>query len=400
MSDTRRSEHAYRLDNTDPSLAPHLFETLKAIQASEPVAWSDAVGGFWMLTKYADVTAAANDWEAFTVEEGHTIPMTGKSVMLPLAEVDPPMHTPWRRFLMPYFTPKTVESYRPQIESIVAQAFEDALDRGEGDLCDVARRVPTSTISAILGFKQDASYISDITEEWLASAGDSAHRERAVKAAAAVEDVVKEEVAARRGKPVGDVLGEIMQAEIDGRPLTDDELLGLCIVFIVAGHGTTVDGIANTVHRLLAEPGLLESLQADRSRIAKVIDESLRINPPVWNMARTCRKDAEVRGVEIVPGEKVMLTFGAGNYDTDKFENPDVFDPDRPGVHGHLTFGFGRHRCIGEALAKLEMTIVVEYILDHLPDLVLAGEVTPRSTFTTYGVTSLPVRRAIHPARS
>ncbi|MGJ3558274.1 cytochrome P450 [Streptomyces sp. INA 01156] len=99
-----------------------------------------------------------------------------------------------------------------------------------------------------------------------------------------------------------------------------------------------------------------------------------------------------MRGVGICPGEKVMLTFGAGNYDPEKFAEPDRFDPDRPGVHGHLTFGFGRHRCIGEALAKLEITVVLEYILDRLPDLALDGEVTARTYFTTYGFTTLPVR--------
>ncbi|WP_406358769.1 cytochrome P450 [Streptomyces sp. NBC_01635] len=390
MTESRKSEHAYHLDNTDPSLAPHLFETLKDVQRKCPVAWSDAGDGFWMLTKYADITAAANDWETYTVEEGHTIPSTGKSVMLPLAEVDPPLHTPWRRFLVPYFTPKTVESYRPVIERIVEDAFSDLAARGRGDLVfDVARKVPTSTISAILGFDQDGNHISDIVDEWMASTGDP---ERARSAAAAVETVVKEEIGKRRGKPAEDVLGRIMEGEIEGAPLTDDELLGLCIVFIVAGHGTTVDGITNTVHRVLAEPGLMAALQADRSRLGKVIDESLRINPPVWNMGRTARKDAEVRGVGICPGEKVMLTFGAGNYDPEKFEEPDRFDPDRPGVHGHLTFGFGRHRCIGEALAKLEITIVLEYILDGLPDLALDGKVTARTYFTTYGFTALPVR--------
>ncbi|MFF0110123.1 cytochrome P450 [Streptomyces hirsutus] len=390
MTESRKSEHAYHLDNTDPSLAPHLFETLKDVQGKCPVAWSDAVGGFWMLTKYADITAAANDWETYTVEQGHTIPSTGKSVMLPLAEVDPPLHTPWRRFLVPYFTPKTVESYRPVIGRIVEDAFAGLTASGRGDLVfDVARKVPTSTISAILGFDQDGNYISDIVDEWMASTGDP---ERARSAAAAVEAVVREEIDKRRGKPAEDVLGRIMQGEIEGAPLTDDELLGLCIVFIVAGHGTTVDGITNTVHRVLAEPGLMASLQADRSRLGKVVDESLRINPPVWNMGRTARKDTEVRGVGICPGEKVMLTFGAGNYDPEKFEEPDRFDPDRPGVHGHLTFGFGRHRCIGEALAKLEITIVLEYILDRLPDLALDGEVTARTYFTTYGFTALPVR--------
>ncbi|MGJ3558272.1 hypothetical protein ACR6C2_02075 [Streptomyces sp. INA 01156] len=130
MTESRKSEHAYHLDNTDPSLAPHLFETLKDVQGKCPVAWSDAGDGFWMLTKYADITAAANDWETYTVEEGHTIPSTGKSVMLPLAEVDPPLHTPWRRFLVPYFTPKTVAGYRPVIERIVEDAFSDLAARG------------------------------------------------------------------------------------------------------------------------------------------------------------------------------------------------------------------------------------------------------------------------------
>ncbi|MEU6526163.1 cytochrome P450 [Streptomyces sp. NPDC046924] len=390
MTESRKSEHAYHLDNTDPSLAPHLFETLKDVQGKCPVAWSDAGDGFWMLTKYADITAAANDWETYTVEEGHTIPSTGKSVMLPLAEVDPPLHTPWRRFLVPYFTPKTVEGYRPVIERIVEDAFSGLAASGRGDLVfDVARKVPTATISAILGFEQDGNHISDIVDEWMASTGDP---QRARRAADAVEAVVREEIGKRRGKPAEDVLGRIMEGEVEGAPLTDDELLGLCIVFIVAGHGTTVDGITNTVHRVLAEPGLLAALQADRSRLGKVIDESLRIHPPVWNMGRTARKDAEVRGVGICPGEKVMLTFGAGNYDPEKFAEPDRFDPDRPGVHGHLTFGFGRHRCIGEALAKLEIAIVLEYVLDRLPDLVLDGEVTARTYFTTYGFTALPVR--------
>ncbi|GAA4752929.1 cytochrome P450 [Nocardioides endophyticus] len=391
---TEPRQPAYHFDNTDPSLAPHLFDTLKAAQADHPVAWSDAVGGFWMLTKYADITAAANDWESYTVEEGHTIPMTGKSVMLPLAEVDPPLHTTWRKFLVPYFTPKSLEKWKPRIAAIIEDAFADLEATGSGDIVhEVAHRVPTSSISAILGFTQDWNYVSDITEEWMASAGDTAHPERAAIAAAAVEAVVKEEITRRRGKPAEDVLGEIMAAEVDGKPITDQELLGLCIVFIVAGHGTTVDGISNTIHRILVEPGLFAALKADRSTLPNVIDESLRINPPVWNMGRTARKEVEVRGVSITPGDKVMLTFGAGNYDSEKFADPDVFDPDRPGVHGHLTFGYGRHRCIGETLAKLEIRLVVEHLLDRLPDLELAGPAEPRSHFSTYGLSQLPVRR-------
>lgn len=391
MTDERKAARAVRFDNTDPSIAPHLFETLQDMQSKCPVAWSDAIGGFWAVTKYDDVKKAASDWESFTVEEGHTLPSTGKSVMLPVAEVDPPEHTAWRKFLLPYFTPKNLEQWKPQIRDIIRDAFAGVRENGTGDVVgEVANRVPTSVISAILGFTQDWAYISDITEEWLASAGQP---ERAQKAAAAVEAVVREEVAARRGREPDDILGQIMQATVDGRPISEQELLGLCIVFIVAGHGTTVDGIANTLHWVLSEPKLLEELRADRSLIGAVINESLRISPPVWNMARTARAEAEIGDVRICPGEKVMLTFGAANYDPDVFEDPTAFDPLRPGVAQHLTFGFGRHRCLGEGLAKLEITMVLEHILDELPDLEIAGPVEPRSHFTSYGLASLPVRR-------
>jgi cytochrome P450 len=401
MGDDRKAKHAYPLDNTDPSIAPHLFTTLQDIQATCPVAWSDAVGGFWALSKYGDITQAANDWQTYTVEEGHTIPSTGKSVMLPIAEVDPPEHTAWRKYLLGYFSPNELTKWIPQIRQIIADAFADLESIGRGDLVhEVAHRVPTSVISAMLGFTQDWDYISDITEEWMASTGDTANPERAKKAAAAVEDVVRREIEARRGRPPADMLGAIMAGEVNGAPIGDQELLGLCIVFIVAGHGTTVDGIANTVHRILAEPGLFDRLKADRSILANVIDESLRLSPPVWNMGRTARLEAEVRGASICPGEKVMLLYGAGNYDEEKFADPWTFDHDRPGVHGHLTFGYGRHRCIGESLAKLEIRLVLEHVLDNLPDLELDGPVDVRTHFTTYGLTRLPVRRASLAARA
>ena len=116
MADDRKTAHAYHLDNTDQTLAPHLFSLLQEMQRKCPVAWSDAVGGFWALSKYEDITRAANDWQTYTVEEGHTIPSTGKSVMLPIAEVDPPEHTAWRKYLLSYFSPNGLTKWIPQIQ--------------------------------------------------------------------------------------------------------------------------------------------------------------------------------------------------------------------------------------------------------------------------------------------
>jgi cytochrome P450 len=109
-------------------------------------------------------------------------------------------------------------------------------------------------------------------------------------------------------------------------------------------------------------------------------------------MARTVKADTEVRGARMCPGEKVMLAYAAANRDPEKFEYPDVFDIDRPGLSQHQAFGTGRHRCIGEGLARLELQLVLEYTLDHLPDLQVAGEVRWAHTMNSHGLAALPVR--------
>jgi cytochrome P450 len=146
------------------------------------------------------------------------------------------------------------------------------------------------------------------------------------------------------------------------------------------------------LYRLVSEPGLKERVRADRSLVDKVIDETLRLHPPVWNMGRTIREETEVRGASLCPGEKVMLVYGGANRDPEKFENPHDFDIDRPGITQHLTFGSGRHRCIGEALARLELRITLNYVLDTIPDVELGGTPVFGGGTNQYGPRSMPIR--------
>jgi cytochrome P450 len=389
----RKAGRRVALDNTDPALAPRLFETLAEVQSACPVAWSDAAGGFWALTKHADIAVASNDWETFTVTEGITIPETGKTVQLIPAEIDPPEHTAYRRFVLPSFTPRGLARWRPELERIVADAFAGFGQTGEGDLIEVARRVPILAICLLLGVKQDWNYIQRLGEAYLVTTSDTGNRTSAVEAAAELERILKQEIADRRAHPGDDLLSQYLQAEVLGQPLDDRQALGLSMLLITAGHSTTADGIGTLLLRVMTEPGLRERLLADRSIAARVIDESLRVDPPVWNMARTVKAETEVRGALLCPGEKVMLAYGAANRDPDKFEHPDAFDIDRPGLSQHQSFGTGRHRCIGEGLARLELQLVLEYMLDHLPDLRLAGEVSWAMTMSGRGLTALPARR-------
>jgi cytochrome P450 len=376
-------------DNTDPDVIRDLYPRVAEVQARCPVAWSDASGGFWMFTKYEDIVRASRDWETYTVTQGIMIPPTGASMPVIPAELDPPRHTMLRKLVLPDFTDKSLQPWIPGLRQILADAFAPLLPLGKADIVvDVARPVPVLAICLVLGIDSDWRRIRRLAEQFLAAIG----KQEARRKAAELEGFLEEEIDARRGKPVRDLLGKYVNAEVDGETIPPRELLGLVQLLVVAGHETTVNGMGMMLYRLCAEPGLRERVLADRSLVDKVIDETLRLHPPVWNMGRTVREATTVRGASLCPGEKVMLVYGGANRDADKFENPAAFDIDRPGVTQHLTFGSGRHRCIGEALARLEMRLALTYVLDTVPDIELNGDPVFGGGTSQYGPRSVPVR--------
>jgi len=389
MAERTSRPESVAFDNTDPELLDHLYPRLAQVQGRCPVAWSDASDGFWMLTKYDDIVEASRDWQTFTVTKGIMIPATGASMPVIPAELDPPRHTKLRKLVLPNFTDKALKAWVPGLRQIIADAFAPLLPLGQADVVvDIARPVPVLAICLILGIDRDWRQIRKLAEEFLAATGK---REARTKAAE-LEALLEEEIEARRGQPVRDLLGAYVNAEIDGETIPPHELLGLVQLIVVAGHETTVNGMGMLMYRLCAEPGLRERVLAERTLVDKVIDETLRLHPPVWNMGRTVREETIMRGAVLCPGEKVMLAYGAANRDPDKFQDPDTFDIDRAGITQHLTFGSGRHRCIGEALARLELRLTLDYILDTIPDVKLNGQPVFGGGTNQYGPRSLPVR--------
>ena len=390
MTTSTNRPEAVSFDNTDPALLENLYEQIEDVQGKCPVAWSDSSGGFWMLTKYDDVVEASRDWETFTVTEGIMIPPTGKTMPVIPAELDPPRHGKLRKLVLPNFTDKALEPWVPGIRRILTEAFAPLLPSGRADIVqEVARPVPVLAICLVLGIDRDWHEIRRLAEEFLAATGKP---EIARQKAEALEAFLEEEIQARRGKPVTDLLGAYVNAEIDGEPLPDHEILGLVQLLVVAGHETTVNGMGMMLYRLVSEPGLRDRVLADRSLVDKIIDETLRLHPPVWNMGRTVRSETEMRGTAMCPGERVMLVYGGANRDPDKFEHPAQFDVDRPGITQHLTFGSGRHRCIGESLARLELRLTLNYVLDTIPDVELDGAPTFGGGTNQFGPRSMPVR--------
>jgi cytochrome P450 len=190
-----------------------------------------------------------------------------------------------------------------------------------------------------------------------------------------------------------DTLTALLTADLDGRVLSDEEMLGFMMFLFIAGSQTTTLLIGNLVFRLLQHPDQLELVRNDRSLIPAAVEESLRYDAPVHGLFRTNTADTELHGVTIPANTKVMCSFFSANMDPDAWENPDRFDVTRDleTLRKHYSFGKGIHYCMGAPLSRIEAAVALELILDRLPNLRLTGEPTEISAHVLHGVDTLPV---------
>lgn len=380
-------------DHGNVDLIPRMHDVLADLRERCPVGWSEHYGGFWHLTKYEDVVKASRDHTVFSTAQGITIPPTGSSMRVVPAEMDPPEHTAYRKLLMPYFTAATVESTAGDlVRDIVRNCFDGFVADGRTDLAKtVSEAVPPLVLAAYLGLDDSASHeMRELAKNFLSNAGVSLEEKQA--AAKEFEAFVQREIDARLVTPTGDLLSEIVHLKVDGEQIAPEVLLGMVRLMISAGHETTVHGIASMCYRVASDPELRDQLIADPSLRPKAVQEALRMDPPVMYMARTTVAEHELRGEHLHTGDKVMLCYGAANRDPDRFADPDTFDVHRDN-RTHLTFGTGRHRCLGEHLANAELTAVLDQLLSRTPDVALdpAGAVEWSGGGITRGVCRLEV---------
>lgn len=393
MSDYSAFEPVPPFDYRDESIRVREHEYLRKQREKCPVMHSSEFGGFWALTKFDDIVAAAHDHEAFTTTDGPTIPPFGRPYASKPLTSDPPEHGKYRKVLQPYFTAAAVQAMEPLVREIVTDRIAGLSGRREADfMLELGYPVPAEVMAATLGVGRevagDISLMNQKTQH-AAVTGDTAGT---AEVQARIVKFLTKEIDARRTEPNGDLLSTIVHCTIDGAPITDDIRYGMATMLIVAGTDTTVSGITNTLALLAGFPAnYRRSLLDDRGKLLAFINEALRYDAPVLGLARTVRKPVCMRGVELRPGERVLLLWGSGNHDADRFADPETFDPDRRET-SNLTFGYGRHRCLGDHLAKLEIRVVVEAVLTHMPDYRLAdGEPVPPRTDLEHGPRSLPV---------
>jgi cytochrome P450 len=377
-------------DVTDPGLGERLYEFYDDVRARCPVAHVDRHGGFWMVTRHEDVSAAARDYSRFTTREGVMIPpIKFADRALPI-DSDPPEHTALRKVLLPFFTRRAVAQHADPMRRIVIQLIDEIAPLGHADLVPaLAEQVPPIVLAMLLGIPEaDWPRMRALTVDMLRSRYDNPSA--AAAALAAFESYTNNLLDERSAGDGDDLVSVITHAVIDGGPISRSDAHGLVHMLIGAGHETTVNGISNILYHLVSVQGLLAEVRKDPDVLGTVIDESLRYDAPVQFLARTALADTELSGTPIRSGDRLALMWGAASRDPEAFDAPAEFRWAR-GQNRHLAFGIGHHRCIGEHLARLEMQIVAEEVVRRLPRLRLAGKATWRPRSNNRGLSALPV---------
>jgi cytochrome P450 len=350
----------YDFDFHGPALDT-VFDDYVQMHEQCPVSWSNRYGGFWSLATYEDVHAAEHDWDTYSVAPSMILPSFGTDRPLIPLDVDPPDLTPYRKTLLPFFTPQRMDALLPRTHELARQLLDDVAGQEVFDASVFSRMLPTMVFSEYCGFPVEDAAQFDVWVELIVFARTE-DESVARNAANEVYDYFRNLISLRRREPGPDVISGLLAADFDGRPLTDDEMLDMVYLLFVAGLETTASTIRSGLWYLAQNPDSLAQLAANPVGIPAATEEILRTLSPVQAMARTLKQDTTVRGVEMKAGERVTLVFGAANRDPARFECPNEIRLDRE-LNPHTSFGIGAHRCLGSNLARREVNVALEEML-------------------------------------
>ena len=350
-----------------------------------PVATTDRWGGSFLPTRYDDVVEMARMVPSLSSADpivvrppDDQIDASGAyhTVNAPPISADPPVHTWSRRLILPAFSPKATEKHEPYTRALCNQLIDGFIDTGRVDGAqEYAQQIPPRVIAHLLGVDEGKA---DEFTEWVRGVLEIGLSNPAVRQASRekIFGFFTDEVADRRVNPKDDLISELMAAEIDGEPISDNHIVGTCNLLLVAGIDTTWSSIGSALWHLAGHPDDRNKLVADPALIPTAVEELLRAYSPV-TMARVVSEDTEFKGCPMHVGDKVLMNFPGANRDPEMFENPDVVDIERQ-QNRHVAFGVGIHRCAGSNLARMEMHVAIEEFLTRIPDFGLedGGEVT------------------------
>ena len=383
---------------------PHAVWT--KLRAEAPVARVKADGyePFWAITKHADILEIARQPERFSSAQGITLIREGAAPMPPseiLVITDPPRHGRLRRVVNARFTPRAIRSRQPDVERIAG----DVLDRGmtagatEADfVTSVAGPFPLAVIAWIIGvpserwddlFRWTNEVIGKDDPEFR-RAGESPGQTMK-RARGELDRYFRQLIDERRRQPQDDLVSELLRGSIDGAPLTEEQLLSYCELFVEAGNETTRNAISGGLLAFCAHPGAWEKLRGDPELLPGAVEEILRWVSPISHFTRVATEDCEIRDTLISAGDQLALYFASANRDEEVFDDPFTFRIDRR-PNPHLAFGFGEHVCLGAHLARVEIETMYRHLLARLESFELAGEIARLQSAVNGSLKRLPLR--------
>lgn len=314
-----------------------------------------------------------------------------------MIDMDDPAHLLRRKLVNAGFTRKRVRDREESIAELCDTLIDAVCERGECDFVrDLAAPLPMAVIGDMLGVRPEQRDMflqwSDDLVTFLSSHVSQEDFQVSMDAFAAYNDFTRETIAARRAEPTEDLVGVLVRSEVDGERLSDDELVMETLLILIGGDETTRHTLSGGTEQLLGNRDQWELLVADPSLLPSAVEEMLRWTSPVKNMCRMLTADTDFHGTTLRAGEKMMLLFESANFDEAVFAEPERFDIQR-NPNNHLAFGFGTHFCMGNQLARLELSLMTERVLRRLPDLRLASsDALPlRPANFVSGLESMPV---------
>jgi cytochrome P450 len=378
-------------DYLAPEFGDDIHGSLDRLRALCPVAHSDRYVGYWVLTRYEDVLRAAQDWETWSSEVagGVSIKPAGMTVKAIPVHIDPPLHREYKRLINAWFTPTVVAQYETRTRQIVTALIDDFVATGECEFqAAFAQPFPgLAFFELVLGAPPEEA--RDVNHHAHSAANpanpDTAPHWMALNAWI-VDFVERRRQAPRRA----DVVDAAMYAEIEGRPITEAETIGLITLLILGGLDTTAGVLGANLIRFSEHPEIPQLLRDRPDLIPASVEELLRLDGSFIGIGRTARHDTQLDGCPVKAGEKVYLSWASANRDDGEFTRPAEFDPLRP-RNRHIAFGAGPHRCAGSHLARLNLRVAIEEIVRRLHDVELQIPVEEIAWHTGFSRTPLRV---------
>ena len=393
------------IDLTDPDAfvpgVPH--EWFARLRSEAPVYWHEEAegSGFWAVTGYEDCVTVNREWQTFSSMKGAVylwdVPEEAlEQQRMIMLNMDPPLHTRYRLLVNKGFTPRMINALEEQMRERTREILDNVAKRGECDfVVDVAAELPLQVIADMVGVPQeDRHKIFDWSNRMIGGDDPEYGLTEEDRQMASIElyAYASQLAAERRLDPHQDLISILTQAEVDGERLSELELDLFFLLLSVAGNETTRTLISHGMLALLDNPDQLAKLRADRSLMAPAVEEMLRWGTPVMNFRRTATHDTELGGQQIKEGDKVVFWHISANRDESVFEDPYTFDITRS-PNEHVAFGSGGpHYCLGANLARMEIRVMFEELLDRFTEMEIIGEVTRlRSNFIN-GIKHIPLR--------